>query len=70
MTDPVLAHRVQFALTLMFHYLSPIYNAASSPLALRASLIANLVGMVAVAIYSTYVHRTFRGKVRLTDHSY
>ncbi len=47
-----------------------IYNAASSPLALRASFIANVIGMVAVAVYSTYVHRTFRGKVSLDGEHY
>ena len=47
-----------------------IYNAASSPLALRASFIANVVGMIAVAVYSSYVHRTFRGKVRLDGGHY
>jgi cytochrome d ubiquinol oxidase subunit II len=47
-----------------------IYNAASSPLALRASLVANLIGMIGVAVYSTYVHRTFRGKARLGGHGY
>jgi len=51
-------------------YSLTIYNAASSPLALRASLFANLAGMLAVIVYSTYVHRTFRGKVRLSDHGY
>ena len=51
-------------------YSLTIYNAASSPLALRASLIANVVGMVGVIVYSTYVHRTFRGKVHLGDHGY
>lgn len=51
-------------------YSLTIYNAASSPLALRSSLIANLVGMIGVAVYSIYVHRTFRGKVRLRDHGY
>jgi cytochrome d ubiquinol oxidase subunit II len=46
-------------------YSLTVYNAASSPLALRASLIANLVGMIGVIVYSAYVHRTFRGKVKL-----
>lgn len=46
-------------------YSLTVYNAAWSPLALRASLIANLFGMIGVIVYSTYVHRTFRGKVRL-----
>ena len=45
-------------------YSLTIYNAASSPLALRASFIANAVGMIGVIVYSTYVHRVFRGKVR------
>ncbi len=47
-----------------------IYNAASSPIALRASFIANVVGMTAVVVYTIYAHRTFRGKVRLGEHSY
>ena len=51
-------------------YSLTIYNAASSPLALRSALIANLFGMIGVAVYSTYVHRTFSGKVRLSDHGY
>jgi len=40
-----------------------IYNAASSPHALRVSLIANAAGMIGVIVYSTYVHRVFHGKV-------
>jgi cytochrome bd ubiquinol oxidase subunit II len=51
-------------------YSLTIYNAASSPLALRTSFIANAVGMIGVIVYSTYVHRTFRGRVRLRDHGY
>lgn len=51
-------------------YSLTIYNAASSPLALRASFMANAVGMVAVLLYTTYAHRTFRGKVKLDKHSY
>lgn len=47
-----------------------IYNSASSPHALRVSLIANLVGMIAVVVYSTYVHRVFHGKVRLEEGHY
>lgn len=49
-------------------YSLTIYNAASSSAALRASLIANLVGMIAVSLYTFYVHRTFRGKIKLSDH--
>lgn len=51
-------------------YSLTVYNAASSPHALRVSFIANIVGMVAVVIYSAYVHRIFSGKVQLHDHGY
>ncbi|TAM78904.1 MAG: cytochrome d ubiquinol oxidase subunit II [Acidobacteria bacterium] len=47
-----------------------IYNSASSPHALRVSLIANVFGMIAVIVYSTYVHRVFHGKVRLGEGHY
>lgn len=47
-----------------------IYNAASSHHALVVSFIANILGMVAVALYSAYVHRTFQGKVQLGSHGY
>lgn len=47
-----------------------IYNAASSPHALRVSLIANAIGMIAVIIYHTYVHRVFHGKVKLEEGHY
>ncbi|MGH9431865.1 MAG: cytochrome d ubiquinol oxidase subunit II [Terriglobia bacterium] len=47
-----------------------IFNAASSHASQRDALIANLVGMVAVIVYSSYVHRTFQGKVHLGEHDY
>lgn len=47
-----------------------IFNAASSPHALRASLVANLVGMIGVILYTSYAHRTFSGKVHVGDHGY
>ncbi len=47
-----------------------IYNSASSPHALLVSLIANGFGMIAVIVYSTYVHRVFHGKVRLEEGHY
>jgi len=56
--------------TLNPQYSLNIYNAASSPLALRTSFIANVVGMIGVVVYSTYVHRTFHGKVRLDSGHY
>ena len=46
------------------------FNAASAPSALRVSFIANMIGMIGVVIYTVYVQRTFRGKVRLGDHDY
>jgi cytochrome d ubiquinol oxidase subunit II len=51
-------------------YSLDIYNSASSPHALRVSLIANAFGMIAVIVYSTYVHRVFHGKVRLDEGHY
>ncbi len=51
-------------------YSLSVYNAASSPHALRAAFIANAIGMVGVIAYSTYIHRKFRGKVRLGRHGY
>jgi cytochrome bd-type quinol oxidase subunit 2 len=42
-------------------YSLTIFNAASSPHALRASLVANLAGMIGVILYTSYVHRTFSG---------
>ncbi len=56
--------------TLNSSYSLTVYNSASSPRALRDSLLANLAGMVAVIVYMTYVHRTFSGKVRVRDHGY
>lgn len=47
-----------------------IYNTASTPHAQFTSLIANLVGMIGVVVYSTYIHRIFRGKVRPDQHGY
>ncbi len=56
--------------TLNPQYSLNIYNAASSPHALRVSLIANAFGMIAVIVYSTYVHRVFHGKVRVEEGHY
>ncbi|MGH9393108.1 MAG: cytochrome d ubiquinol oxidase subunit II [Terriglobales bacterium] len=47
-----------------------IANAAAGAHGLRVAWIANLVALCAVAVYSLYVHRVFRGKVRLGPHSY
>jgi cytochrome bd ubiquinol oxidase subunit II len=51
-------------------YSLTIFNAASSPQSLRASLLANIVGMIGVILYTSYVHRTFSGKVQVGDHGY
>ena len=45
-------------------YSLTIYNAASSPLALKAAFIANAIGLLAVVAYLYFIHRTFSGKVR------
>jgi cytochrome d ubiquinol oxidase subunit II len=51
-------------------YSLTIFNAASSPHSLRASLLANIVGIIGVILYTSYVHRTFSGKVSVGDHGY
>lgn len=56
--------------TLNPDYSLTIYNAASSQHALRAALLANVVGMIGVILYTSYVHRTFSGKVHIGDHGY
>jgi cytochrome d ubiquinol oxidase subunit II len=47
-----------------------IYNAASSPKTLKIMAIIALIGMPFVLAYTTAIYWAFRGKVRLTDHSY
>ncbi len=47
-----------------------IYNAASSPLALKAILIIALMGLPLVLFYTVYVYRVFRGKVKLSQTGY
>ncbi len=47
-----------------------IANAASSELTLKVLLIIVLIGLPLVFAYGVYVYRTFRGKVKLDDHSY
>ncbi|MGC7870874.1 cytochrome d ubiquinol oxidase subunit II [Desulfosporosinus sp. SYSU MS00001] len=39
-----------------------IYNASSSPLALKVMLIMTLIGLPLVMVYTVYVYRVFRGK--------
>lgn len=47
-----------------------IFNAASSPKTLGIMLIIAAVGMPFVLTYSGVIYWTFRGKVKLGDHSY
>jgi cytochrome d ubiquinol oxidase subunit II len=47
-----------------------VANASSSDLALTVMLAVVLVGMPIVLAYTAFVYRSFRGKVRLDDHSY
>jgi cytochrome d ubiquinol oxidase subunit II len=51
-------------------YSLTVWNAASSPGTLRTMLVFALIGMPFVVVYSAVVYRTFRGRVRLGDHSY
>ncbi len=57
--------------TIAPEYSLTVDNAASTPHALLSAFLANVVGMIAVVVYSVYVHRTFRGTVRIDDeHGY
>jgi len=47
-----------------------IYNAASSPKTLKIMAIIALIGMPFVLAYTTAIYWAFRGKVRISDHSY
>ncbi len=47
-----------------------LYNAASSPKTLNIMLIIALIGMPLVIAYTSAIYWIFRGKVKLTDHSY
>ncbi|WP_317171745.1 cytochrome d ubiquinol oxidase subunit II [Spirosoma validum] len=47
-----------------------IYEAASSDNSLRTMLLLTAVGMPLVATYTIFMFWTFRGKVKLEDHSY
>ena len=47
-----------------------IYNAASSQKTLKIMAIIALIGMPFVLAYTAAIYWAFRGKVRITDHSY
>jgi cytochrome bd ubiquinol oxidase subunit II len=44
-----------------------IYNSASSQLTLKTMLIIAAIGLPPVIIYTLYIYRVFRGKVKLSD---
>lgn len=45
-----------------------VYNATSLPRSQLAPFLANIVGKIGIIVYSSYVHRTFAGKVQLRGH--
>ena len=47
-----------------------IYNAASSQKTLSIMLVIALIGMPIVLTYTAFIYYTFRGKVKLDNHSY
>ncbi|HEY0592420.1 MAG TPA: cytochrome d ubiquinol oxidase subunit II [Thermoanaerobaculia bacterium] len=47
-----------------------IYNAASSPKTLGIMAIIAALGMPFVLAYTAVIYWTFRGKVRIGEHSY
>lgn len=47
-----------------------IYNASSTDYTLRTMLTLALIGMPFVVAYTSIIYWTYRGKTRLTDHSY
>lgn len=51
-------------------YSLTIYSAASSPRTLRIMAVIALIGMPLVLAYTAAVYWSFRGKVRITEHSY
>ena len=61
MDDVVLLSRIQFALTIMFHYLFP-------PLTIGLIIVA--LDMPCVLTYTVIIYWTFRGKVELGEQSY
>lgn len=51
-------------------YSLTIYNAASSWKTLRIMAVIALIGMPLVVVYTAAIYWSFRGKVRITEHSY
>jgi len=47
-----------------------IYNSSSSEKTLSTMLVLALIGVPLVLAYTVYAYRTFRGKVKLDEHSY
>ncbi|MEN8153501.1 MAG: cytochrome d ubiquinol oxidase subunit II [Acidobacteriota bacterium] len=51
-------------------YSLTIYNASSTPRTLKTMLIIALIGVPIVLVYTIYIYRVFKGKVKLTEESY
>ncbi|MGN6593089.1 MAG: cytochrome d ubiquinol oxidase subunit II [Terriglobales bacterium] len=56
--------------TVAADYNLTIGNAAAGAHGLLVAWLANVIALVGVAFYTRYVHRAFRGKVRMGPHSY
>jgi cytochrome bd ubiquinol oxidase subunit II len=56
--------------TLNPDYSLTIANSSSGAHGMLVAWLANIFALCAVAVYSAYVHRAFRGKVRIGPHSY
>lgn len=80
--DAALLARIQFALTVGFHFIFPpltigvlglamlafhAANSASSEKTLGVMLVLALVGMPIVLAYTIWAYRAFKGKVNVTD---
>ncbi|WP_298301960.1 cytochrome d ubiquinol oxidase subunit II [Hydrotalea sp.] len=51
-------------------YSLTVHNAASSPRSLGIMLIIAAIGVPIIEVYTSFVFRTFKGKVKLDENSY
>lgn len=56
--------------TLNMAYTLTVYNASSQPMTLGITLIIAVIGLPLVFLYGAILYRIFRGKTKITDHSY
>jgi cytochrome d ubiquinol oxidase subunit II len=47
-----------------------IYNSSSSEATLQTMLVIALIGVPVVVAYTIFIHRVFRGTVKITEESY